>query len=85
MSTPETLYPATHDVFNQPLPLVNYNLFTTNRALQDALKFNAPTLDTASISAVGARITSMRSSWSGGRLSSEKPGGIRSPLSKIWV
>ena len=58
MSTPETLYPATHDVFNQPLPLVPYNLFPTNRALQDALKFNAPTLDTASISAVGARMGS---------------------------
>ena len=36
-------------------------------------------------SAVCARITSMRSNRSGGRLSSENPGGIRSPLSKICV
>ena len=44
---------ATHEVFNQPAPLVNYNLFTGNRALQDALKFNAPLLDTGSLSVLG--------------------------------
>lgn len=32
---------STHDVFNQPEPLVGYNLFSTNQALRDALKFNA--------------------------------------------
>lgn len=43
----------THEVFNQPEPLVDYNLFTTNRALQGALRLNAPTLDTASLQALG--------------------------------
>ncbi len=37
----------THEVFNQPEPLVDYNLFEGNRALRDALKLNAPRLDTA--------------------------------------
>ena len=32
----------THEVFNQPEPLVNHNLFATNRPLLDALKFNSP-------------------------------------------
>ena len=55
MSPTETLYPPTHAVFNQPQPLVDYNLFTGNRALQDALRFNAPGLDTAAITALGAQ------------------------------
>jgi len=33
---------TTHEIFNQPTPLENYNLFTGNQALRDALKFNAP-------------------------------------------
>ena len=45
---------ATHEVLNQPAPLVDYNLFATNRPLQDALKLNAPQLDTASLDALGA-------------------------------
>ena len=45
---------VTHEVFNQPEPLVGYNLFETNRALRDALKFNAPGLDTAPLQALGA-------------------------------
>jgi putative acyl-CoA dehydrogenase len=47
---PET----THEVFNQPRPLVGTNLFATNRAMQDALRFNAPGLDTASLDKLGA-------------------------------
>ncbi len=47
---------ATHEVFNQPVPLVDYNLFADNRALQAALKFNAPALDTASLRALGAQL-----------------------------
>ncbi|MEO7399750.1 MAG: DNA alkylation response protein, partial [Polaromonas sp.] len=47
---------ATHEVFNQPEPLVNYNLFETNRPLQDALKFNAPELDTAGLTQLGAAL-----------------------------
>lgn len=45
---------ATHEVFNQPTPLADTNLFTTNRALQDALRFNAPGLATESLTALGA-------------------------------
>jgi putative acyl-CoA dehydrogenase len=44
----------THEVFNQPEPLVGYNLFDTNRALRDAVRFNAPALDTAPLSRLGA-------------------------------
>ena len=49
---------TTHEVFNQPEPLVNYNLFSTNRALQAALKFNAPSLDTTSLTQLGAKLGS---------------------------
>jgi putative acyl-CoA dehydrogenase len=45
---------ATYEVFNQPQPLVDYNVFDGNRALRDALKFNAPRLDTAQLSRLGA-------------------------------
>ena len=48
---------ATHEVFNQPEPLGNYNLFEGNRGLRDALKFNAPGLDTAELSRLGARLS----------------------------
>jgi len=50
---------STHEVFNQPEPLVNYNLFESNRPLQDALKFNAPGLGTdemAELTQLGARL-----------------------------
>ncbi|MBX9613118.1 MAG: isovaleryl-CoA dehydrogenase [Burkholderiales bacterium] len=47
---------VTHEVFNQPEPLVNYNLFTGNQGLRDALKFNAPALDTAALAALGERL-----------------------------
>ena len=49
---------ATHEVLNQPEPLVNVNLFTGNRALQAALAFNAPGLDTAPLRALGERLGS---------------------------
>jgi putative acyl-CoA dehydrogenase len=44
---------ATHEVFNQPETLAGYNLFEGNRGLRDALKLNAPGLNTASLSALG--------------------------------
>ncbi|SFC61423.1 putative acyl-CoA dehydrogenase [Polaromonas sp. OV174] len=47
---------TTHEVFNQPEPLVNYNLFEGNQALRAALKFNAPGLDTAELSQLGATL-----------------------------
>ena len=44
----------THEVFNQPEPLVDTNLFETNRPLRDALRINAPELDTAPLRELGA-------------------------------
>ena len=49
---------ATHEVFNQPTPLAGYNLFTGNQALRDALRFNAPALDTAGLAQFGALLGS---------------------------
>ncbi|QHE86062.1 isovaleryl-CoA dehydrogenase [Hydrogenophaga sp. BPS33] len=49
---------ATHEVFNQPKPLVDVNLFDGNQALQAALKFNAPSLNTAPLQALGAVVGS---------------------------
>jgi putative acyl-CoA dehydrogenase len=49
---------ATHEVVNQPQPLVDYNMFEGNRGLRDALKLNAPGLDTAGLSALGANLGS---------------------------
>ncbi|NVM88063.1 putative acyl-CoA dehydrogenase [Variovorax sp. SG517] len=49
---------STHEVFNQPAPLVDYNLFDTNRPLRDALKFNAPALQTAQLHELGATLGS---------------------------
>lgn len=49
---------ATHEVFNQPVPLADYNLFDTNRGMRDALKFNAPKLATNDLSALGASLGS---------------------------
>jgi putative acyl-CoA dehydrogenase len=46
----------THEVFNQPAPLVGYNLFATNRPLQDALRLNAPRLDTSELHALGVTL-----------------------------
>jgi putative acyl-CoA dehydrogenase len=47
---------ATHAVFNQARQLDGYNLFTGNQALQSALKFNAPQLDTAPLRELGAEL-----------------------------
>ncbi len=45
----------THDVFNQPEPLVDINLYAGNRALRDALGFHLPGRDEAASLAQGAR------------------------------
>ncbi|OYQ40384.1 isovaleryl-CoA dehydrogenase [Rhodoferax sp. TH121] len=58
MASPTLNYISTHTVFNQAEPLVGRNLFSGNQALQSALKFNAPTLDTASLHALGAQMGS---------------------------
>src|SRR3954465_12052049 len=49
---------ATHEVFNQPEPLADYDLFEGNQALQDALAFNAPQLDTTELSRLGGLLGS---------------------------
>ena len=49
---------ATHEVVNQPQPLVDYNVFEGNRGLRDSLKLNAPGLDTAGLAALGANLGS---------------------------
>ncbi|MBP7453147.1 MAG: isovaleryl-CoA dehydrogenase [Ottowia sp.] len=49
---------VTHDVFNQPAPLADINLFDTNRALQDALRFNAKNADTQRLHSLGAVVGS---------------------------
>ena len=49
---------ATHEVFNQVEPLADINLFAGNRALQAALKFNAPALDTAPLHSLGSLVGS---------------------------
>jgi len=46
----------THEVFNQPEPLVGYDLFETNRALRDALGFNAPDLQLAPLAHLGVAL-----------------------------
>ena len=45
---------STHEVFNQSTPLADQNLFTGNRALQDALRFNLPGFDAARFAVLGA-------------------------------
>ncbi len=50
--------PATHEVHNQPTVLEDYCLFETNRPLQDALRLQAPGLDTQRLRALGARMGS---------------------------
>jgi putative acyl-CoA dehydrogenase len=44
----------THEVFNQGAALVDANLFSGNRALQDALRFNRPGFDAAMFGRLGA-------------------------------
>ena len=46
---------TTHEVFNQPTPLVDYNLYATNRPLRDALAFHLPGSDEAPRLARGDR------------------------------
>jgi putative acyl-CoA dehydrogenase len=58
VSTTDVLYPPTHAVTNQVEPLENYNVFTGNQALRDALKFNAPDLDTTALTALGDKLGS---------------------------
>jgi len=58
MSITTLQYLNTHTVFNQAEPLVGRNLFASHQALHSALRFNAPSLDTASLHALGAQMGS---------------------------
>ncbi|MFO1337252.1 MAG: isovaleryl-CoA dehydrogenase [Burkholderiaceae bacterium] len=49
-------FAPTHEVTNQPSPLVGANLFDGDQALRDALAFHAPGADTAALSRLGAEI-----------------------------
>ena len=49
---------VTHEVSNQPLPLSGYNLFNGNRALREALRFNAPKLAADELEQLGATLGS---------------------------
>jgi putative acyl-CoA dehydrogenase len=46
---------ATHVVLNQAPPYEDVNLFETNAALRDAVKFNAPGMATGALAALGAQ------------------------------
>jgi putative acyl-CoA dehydrogenase len=48
----------THEVVNQSTPFVGVNRFDTNRPLRDALALHAPSLDAASLRALGAQVGS---------------------------
>ena len=54
----ETDYPATHTVFNQAEPLADTQLLAGNRALQSALAFHAPGMDTSALQSLGAQMGS---------------------------
>jgi putative acyl-CoA dehydrogenase len=49
---------GTHAVFNQSTPFVDINLFTANRALADALRFNHAGFDAARFAKLGAEMGS---------------------------
>ncbi|MCM8595732.1 acyl-CoA dehydrogenase family protein [Accumulibacter sp.] len=49
---------TTHEVFNQSTDFADVNLFTGNRALADALRFNLPGCDEARFVALGAELGS---------------------------
>ena len=68
---------ATHDVFNQPAPLENYNLFLGNGALDAALAFNLPRerLEPARarLAALGAELGTRESFWKGAAANQHAP------------
>ena len=47
---------TTHDVFNQPAPLVDVDLLAGNRPLRDALAFHAPQLQLAPLQSLGREL-----------------------------
>ena len=51
-------FASTHEVDNQSTPLCDYNVYTTNRAMRDALAFHLPGADEAPRQALGASMGS---------------------------
>lgn len=49
---------TTHEVFNQSAPLENYNLFSTNRGLRDAVQFNGGAAHAGFLDQVGSKLGS---------------------------
>jgi putative acyl-CoA dehydrogenase len=60
MATVERRSGATHEVVNQPSPLVDYNVYAADRVLREAVKREGADWDEARISAVGALAGSER-------------------------
>jgi putative acyl-CoA dehydrogenase len=54
----EATMESTHDVFNQPAPLQDYDLFKSNRPMRDALRFNAPGLVSDELERLGTMLGS---------------------------
>ena len=52
--TTDAMHGATHVVTNQVPPLADLNLFETNAALRDAVRFNDPALAPDSLAMLGA-------------------------------
>src|ERR1700723_2646539 len=48
--------PATHDVFNQTPPLADYNLFASDRALQEAIRREGAGAATSDLVSAGAAL-----------------------------
>ena len=61
-----------HEVFNQAEPLADVNLYTGNRALQDALRFNHPEFDRQRFESLGAEAGS-RAMQTHARLANQFP------------
>ena len=60
VESPQAMPGATHVVLNQVPPFEDVNLFETNAALRDAVKFNAPGLATDGLATLGTEAGSAR-------------------------
>ena len=69
--------------FSWPTPM--RRLLRRARKPPRVTMFSVPPMARAPVSAVGARKISMRSTWSGGSWSMEKPTGARWPSTRICV
>src|SRR5271169_3283034 len=56
MATSTPMMTATHEVFNQPPPLADYNLFTSDRALMAAVHREAASWSELALTQLGAKL-----------------------------